>query len=315
MWFRNIAVYELSEVPSQASVFETQLQQRRLTPCGKTQPSNMGWSSPFNTADGPLVHAATGYWLIAATKEERILPTAVVKDALAERIEEIMLNEHREVYRKEKSRLKEEITLQLLPKAFTKKTTTMAYIDTKNKWLVVDTSSPNRAEALISLLRETLGSLSATPLQVEESVSARLTGWVLGQYCPDNIVVEDQCEMIDPKQEGAVMRCNRHDLQDDVIQQHLNRGGRVNRLALTWNDNHSLVLDNNFVFRRLRPLSILIEKRKEINAETAAEQLDADFSLMTLEFNDMLKALITEFGGIAKEEQEETAEASVAEVA
>ena len=302
MWFRNIAVYQLADVPVLATEFEEVLQRRRLTVCGKTQPSTSGWWSPFSSADAPLVHAVNGYWLFCVAKEERILPSSVVNDAVAERVEAISLNEHREVFRKERARLKDELTMQLLPKAFTKKTNTLAYIDLRNKWLVIDSSSANRAEALISLLRETMGSLVATPLQLDESVSARLTGWVLGKFCPANIDIEDQCEMIDPQQEGAVMRCNRHDLTDEVIQQHLERGAMVNRLALTWNDNLSLVLDNSFTFRRIRPLAILTEKRKEVHAETDAEQLDADFSLMTLEFDAMLQDLIKEFGGVARED-------------
>ncbi len=47
--------------------------------------------------------------LIAARKEERILPGSVVRDALKEKVDEIEAEQMRKVYKKERDQLKDEI--------------------------------------------------------------------------------------------------------------------------------------------------------------------------------------------------------------
>ncbi|RCI67150.1 recombination-associated protein RdgC, partial [Pseudomonas aeruginosa] len=58
--------------------------------------------------DAPLVHESGGFYLVAARKEERILPGSVVRDALTEKVEEIETAQSRKVYKKERDQLKDE---------------------------------------------------------------------------------------------------------------------------------------------------------------------------------------------------------------
>ena len=44
---------------------------------------------------------------------------------------------------------------ELLPRAFVRRHTSWLWIDPANGWLVVDASSPNRADEVLELLRET----------------------------------------------------------------------------------------------------------------------------------------------------------------
>ena len=74
--------------------------------------------------------------MICARKEERILPSAVINEQLAEKVEEIEQAEARPVGRKERQQLKEELTTTLLPLAFTRShnTTPISIATTAGWW-------------------------------------------------------------------------------------------------------------------------------------------------------------------------------------
>ena len=91
MWFRNLLVYRLSpDYRFDAEALETALAEKHARPCASQELSTYGFVPPSgNGPDAPLAHVSQGFYLIAARKEERILPGSVVRDALKEKIEEI----------------------------------------------------------------------------------------------------------------------------------------------------------------------------------------------------------------------------------
>ena len=64
---------------------------------------------------------------------------------------------------------------ELLPRAFVRRHTSWLWIDPANGWLVVDASSPNRADEVLELLRETLDELPVRRLDTN-SAWQRATG-------------------------------------------------------------------------------------------------------------------------------------------
>ena len=80
--------------------------------------------------------------------------------------------------------MKDEILTDFLPRAFVKPYRILAYLDLKNGWLVVDTSSRKSAEEVLSELREATGSFPATPMAPEESPRTLMTDWVVSGKLP-----------------------------------------------------------------------------------------------------------------------------------
>jgi recombination associated protein RdgC len=76
-----------------------------------------------------------------------------------------------------------------------------AYIDPKGGWLIVDAASAKSAEDLLSLLRKSLGSLPAVPLNTLEKPTATMTQWLLNNKAPDDITIEDECELRSPEED------------------------------------------------------------------------------------------------------------------
>jgi recombination associated protein RdgC len=69
----------------------------------------------------------------------------------------IEMREQRRVRGKEKKAVQEEVIRELIPQAFTRSQKSQAYVDTKNGWLILNTSNRKKAQDIIQLLRQTLG--------------------------------------------------------------------------------------------------------------------------------------------------------------
>jgi len=297
MWFKNLQLFRLTkpfDLTSEA--LHEQLSERISRSCGSLESSTYGWTPPLGRHSEQLTHAANGYIMICARTEEKVLPAAVIREVLDDKVSQIEGEQARTVRRKEKEELKQEVLLDLLPKAFSKSSLTYAYIDPKAKWIVVDATSTSKAEELITLLREMLGSLPAVPVAVMQAPASVLTQWVNGQSIASNFVLEDQCELRDPSQEGSVVRCTKQDLLTDEIQNHLKAGKQVTKLAVEWNEHLTCILSDDLSIKRLRFLDIIQEAAAD-NATDEASRFDTDFALMTLELSRFIPAMLDAFGG------------------
>ncbi len=63
-----------------------------------------------------------------------------------------------------KTDIKDDVVMNLLPRAFSKNQHTALWIDTENNLVHVDAASSKRAEDALALLRKSLGSLPVVPL-------------------------------------------------------------------------------------------------------------------------------------------------------
>lgn len=299
MWFRNLLVYRLTQdIPFDAEALETALLAKPARSCASQELSTYGFIAPFGKGDdAPLVHVSGDFLLIAARKEERILPGSVVRDALKDKVDEIEAEQMRKVYKKERDQLKDEIIQTFLPRAFIRKSATFAAIAPKQGLILVDSASAKRAEDLLSTLREAIGSLPVRPLTVKIAPSATLTDWVKTQQAAADFHVLDECELRDTHEDGGVVRCKRQDLTSDEIQLHMTAGKQVTQLSLAWQDKLSFVLDDKLVVKRLRFEDLLQDQAEQDGGDDTLGQQDASFTLMMLTLVEFLPALFEALGG------------------
>ncbi len=301
MWFRNLQLYRLVDpVSADPEALKQQLAEHDFTPCSGLDTHRIGWDRPLGKQGQQLVHLTNGRVMLCMRREERILPPAVVREAVEEKVEQIESSEARPVGRKEKSRLKDEIIVDLLPRAFTRSQRLFAYIDPRVGLIVVDSAASKKAEELLNLLRESLGSLKVRPLAVSHSPSLLMTRWLEGEL-PADFSLEDECELKEPVDNGAVIRVRRADLGSDDIRQHIEGGMQVTRLAVEWNDRLRCVLGDDLCVRRLRFTDVVMEEAADVAADDAAARFDADFALMSAELAAFIPRLIEVFGGLDEE--------------
>jgi len=298
MWFKNLTLLRFTEkftLPPEA--LEEKLQGGRFQPCSSLQPMSYGWIPPIGKEDAPLVHAAGGCFMLCAQREEKILPSSVVNEMLAEKVAEIEEQKGTTVRKKERDAIRDEIIHDLLPRAFSFSRRQYAYIDTNTGWLIVDSASAKKAEELASWLRRCVDSLPVTPPAVSERPAAVMTRWLAEGAAPSDILIENECELRATDEEGAVIRCKKHDLSAPEIQNHLEAGKEAVKIAVSWNDRLSFVLDDALGVKRLRFLDLVQEQASDVEADDAAERFDVDFSIMSGELAAFLPRLLELFGG------------------
>ncbi|MCB1695915.1 MAG: recombination-associated protein RdgC [Halioglobus sp.] len=301
MWFKNIRAYRLtSPFTLSPEQLGEQLAQRGFEPCAKSQALALGWVPPLGSEDGELVHAAAGRLLVKLKREEKILPSTVVREMLDEKVEEIEAGQGRKVYRKERLNLKDEIVQDCLPRAFSRSSAMYAYIDTRTNWVFVDAASATRAEELLNLLRECIGSFPVLLPQVNNAPVAVMTNWLLHRNLPQDFELGQECELREPGEEGGVVRCRGVDLLSEEVETHLHAGKQVARISLGWDERLQLVLAEDLCLRRLKFADELMKENEDIAEGDEAARLDADFALMTDAIGSLQARVLALFGGEAE---------------
>ena len=298
MWFKNIQLYRLGQPFDLApEIFEQRLRGDAFQPCGTMDMVKTGWAPPLGRHGQQLVHAANGYIMICARKEEKIIPAGVVRQLLEDKVAALEAAESREVYRREKLRMKEEIIVDLLPRALTRISDQFAYIDTRNSFLVVDSASSGKAEDLVAQLRNTLGRFPATPVKIKQSLSALMTRWVGGEHLPQGFEFGGECELRHPDPEGGVISCKHQNLEATEIRNHIKNGKYAVKLALLWKERLSCVLHEDLSIKRLHFEDIIKETESDTEADDPVSRFDLDFSIMVLELAAFFPQLLVALGG------------------
>ena len=298
MWFKNLQIYRLP-VPWAIDLarLDEQLARGGFARCASHEPLSRGWLPPRK--DGALVYASHRQWLLALTTEQRLLPSSVVNDEVRERAAALTESQGYAPGRKQLRELKERVTEELMPRAFTRQRSTFVWIDPQNGWFIVDAGSQGKAEEVVEHLRFCLDELPLKLLHTQVSPQSAMADWLAGGEAPAGFTIDRDCELKAAGEEKSAVRYVRHPLNDEVsaeIKAHLAAGKLPTRLALTWDERLSFVLTEKLEIKRLAFLDILKEEAEK-NAEHADEQFDADFALMTGELTRFLPALIEALGG------------------
>ena len=183
MWFKQISFYPLNKdnLP-ELEVLADKLAQSEFAHCQGLDWFSEGFATPVSFSP-ELVFPADYTWRVALKKEEKVLPAGVIRDILDEKVLEIQNNEARNVGRKEKQELKEQITDDLLPRAFTRSSRTQAIFDARHGYLLVNNAASAKAENILTKLREALGGLEAALPNTKQSPSSLMTSWLLQGHC------------------------------------------------------------------------------------------------------------------------------------
>ncbi len=279
-------------------VLEKSLADFTFSPCSSQDISKFGFSNALGKLGQSLVHSAGNRHLICATKEEKILPSQVVKEALEEKVAVIEDQENRKLAKKEKDALKEEITTTLLPRAFSRRSKIHALILPEIEMILVDSSSANKAEELLALLRKALGSLPVIPMSVKTPIETQLTQWLQANEAPAPFEIQDEAELKSDSDEGGIVRFKQQDLTETEVLAHIEVGKQVHKLALHFGQSIAFVLQSDAGIKRLKFSEEFRAGNDEIGTEDPLARLDADFALMGSELVALMTSLVEALGGM-----------------
>ena len=292
MFFRNLTFFRFPvSLQKNFDAIDTALAEVVLKPVGVLEMQSRGFVSPFGRDEAALSHRVGHALWLTLGGEDKILPSAVINDALGKKIAEIENKDGRKLGGRARKRLKEDLVHELLPRAFVKPMRLNASLDLKLGFVAVDSSSRKSAENFISELRHALGSFPALPLNAEMSVRTVLTGWIAGEPLPKGFTLGEECELKDTIDGGAVVKCQNQDLASDEIKKHLDAGKQVTRLALILDDHVSFVLGEDLVVRKLKFLDGAVDQLENTERDSLHAELDARFALMSAELSRLFAAL------------------------
>ncbi|XAV88438.1 MAG: recombination-associated protein RdgC [Candidatus Symbiodolus clandestinus] len=291
MWLKNLLLYRINfEIPPDTESLERSLAAYAFLPCSAHDQRAIGWVSPFGNEQAPLVHAANSNLLLTVRQEEKLLPAAVIKQALQQRLDQWQEATGGRLTQTKKQALREQIISQLLPRAFSRFQEIRIWIDSRNALLAVDTPSFHKAETTLALLRQSLGTLSVIPWIQSPSITPLLTQWVATQALPEGFQLQEEAELRSMQAGGGVIRCKQQPLDSDEIAGHLAANKQVTQLALNWKQQIQFILTEDGRFKRLKYADSL-QTADEIAADDRQQRLDADFVLATAALSELLQAL------------------------
>jgi recombination associated protein RdgC len=300
VWFKQLQLFQLTgSYPRSIEELLENVELLIFQPCLPSMNVSIGWVSPLDEEDGPLLRSINGCIMFCLQIQEKILPSIVVRQELENKVKQMEASQDRKVRQKEKLSLKDEITMTLLPRAFSKFTKVYGYIDTKNNWLVIGSSSSNKIEQFISLFRKSVTE-EVKSIEVEK-LSPILTSWLKSQQYPSTLAVEKTCLLQDVEQQNRTIRCRHQNLFAPSIQELIKDGCEVKQLALSWQDRIEFILHEDFSLQSIKFQDEIKEQAKEMEPETKQQYFDADFLIM----GDTLSALLFDLLDVFQKSKDE----------
>ena len=300
MWFKNLQVYRFPApwdiTPARLG---EQLGRHAFRSCTSYELQTQGWASPRD--NDLLVHAVNGQLLIALCTEKKLLPASVIKEVTKTRASELEVRQGFKPGRKQLRELKDQVSDELLPRAFNVRRNTLVWIDPATGWLVIDSSSPGKADEVLALLNKSVDGIHFERLDVALSPMVAMTAWLAADEVPPGFSVDQDTELQSPVEEKATVRFVRHALDAKEVQRHISAGKQCTRLALTWERRVSFVLTESLTLKRIAPVDVIREGNDGV-VLVEEERFDADFMLMSGELRQMIADLVEALGGVIEGE-------------
>jgi len=294
MWFKNLRIYRLAPTwDITADALEAALERLSFKPGAASDMTAFGWVPP--RPESGLVHALDGQYLLSLRVEKKLLPATVVNQFTRARAQEIEEQQGYRPGRKQMKEIKEQITDELLPKAFSIYRDTRVWVDTSGRWLVVDAAAAAKCDEVMGALAKVLDPFPVVPLYTELSPASAMTNWLVSDEPPSNFSIDQDTELRSTNESRAAVRYVRQSVELDDVRKHVEAGKQCTRLALTWADRVSFVLTDGLDLKRVAPLDVLQEGR--VPASDEAEQFDSDFALMSGELSKLIGDLVEALGG------------------
>ncbi|WP_325097069.1 recombination-associated protein RdgC [Marinomonas ostreistagni] len=287
MWPKTLQIFQLKEAAAiDFATIEQALKDHPLRECGANDEFTFG-SLPLARNSECWAIVSNDCMMIRFGKEEKVLPSSVVREALDTKIAEIEVVEGRKVGRKEKADIKEELIFTLRPKAFAKRTDVWLMIDKKAGLLVLNTTNAGMTEQSFKHLQTMLGSFPMVPLQAQVSPAGIMTDWLMKNDLPANLETGAECEVVDHSEDKAKARFkNLEPLSEDVTR-HLEQGMQVKSLALRYTDKLSFVLNDDLTLKSIKWDDTLKEAAFNDSQGGAMSDMDANFALASLTIREL----------------------------
>ena len=292
--FKNAIIFRIAQLGLvHAEGLLDRLDAGRFVECSPTQTESAGWVPPRGEKHGALLENIGGQLMLRLQVERKAVPAAAVKDALEKRLDSIEQETGRRPKGKHAKELKEEVTQDLLPRAFPKRSDTLVWVSPAAGFVVIDAGSLKAADRIVTLLVEILGGgLVLRLLTTQTSPAVAMAEWLKTKEAPAGFTVDRECQLQQPDSEKAAVKYSRHTLDIDEVAEHIAQGKVPTQVALTWNSRASFVLTDGLALKKIKLLDVVMDGKGD-----DASGFDADVAIATGELAHLLPDLVAALGG------------------
>jgi recombination associated protein RdgC len=295
MWFKQAQIFAFKSTKTlDANELIQDLDSLAFRACIPGLASTYGWTSPLSEEGAPLVYSVNDFLLVCLQFEDKVLPASVIRQEVAEKIKEIETKEERKVSALQKQAIKEQVTLNLLPRAFSKLSRTYAFIDLKNNWLIIDTTSSSKIETFVEFFKRSVLGTELTAIEIKK-IAPELTKWLINNQVPQPFIADKSCVLRDPAQQTKVVRCTNQDLFIGGIQTLLRDGNQVTEVSLNWHEHVTFTIVDNFTLKSIKYHDEVLELAKENYDESEYQCFVSDFIIMSSTLRDVFTDLLKMF--------------------
>ncbi len=294
--FKNIILYRIAdEWKGELADIDAGLKSMLFQPCGATQDQAMGWAPPRGEAHGALVESVAGQWILRLQIETKILPSSVVKQAAQDRADRIEAGSGKRLSRMAIRDLREQTMMELLPRAFSKRSSVPIWINPEARYVVIEASSPAKADEVALLLISSIDGFGISPLQAQKSVATCMASWLMSFDPPSRFDLDRECELKAIDETQALVRYTRHNIEIEEVKRHVQNGKMPTKLALTWSSRVSFLLTDALQIKKIKLLEAVMEGNE--SQDEGEDHFDADVAIMTGELARMIPDVIEALGG------------------
>ena len=280
IFFKYAIVYECSNTEVLNNISNELLQKIIFKPCGSIDTVKGGFISPVDNPDELMLNVQ-GQILLKYKTEQKILPDPVIKQANIEKIDKQEQALSRKLSKAEKASLKDEVLIELIPRAFSKYNYYWLWIDTENKRIIVDCNSFKQAEDILAMLRKELGALALTPLSIDKSLEQVMTTWVKEKLKFPPFILGDQAELKDLLGGNGIINCKNQEITSDEMRVHFDSGKWITKLKISDERGVNFIVYSDLTFKRIKFDASILDENEDIGSEEFDKRLEADFFLMS----------------------------------
>lgn len=293
--FRSLSIYRFNKNYSTGgSTIQAMLEPNAFKPCTSLDMKSIGWVSP--RSNGSLSHTIDGKnFLLTMGEESKLLPTTVINQVTKMKAAEIEEQQGFKPGRKQMKEIKEDVTDELLPRAFSVFKTVNVWIDAINGFLVIDSSSPSKCDDVLKLLIKSFEKFPLESLRLKSNPVSAMTNWLESDEAPSGFTVDQDTELRSNGEGRATVKYAHQTIELEDVKRHIASGKQCTKLALTWADKISFVITESFIIKRVTPLDVM--KQSTIEAQNDDERFDSDLALTFGELSRMIPDLIEAVGG------------------
>lgn len=286
---KNATIYRMSAPVSQEDL-NAALAKFMFTEPGKREAQSMGFI-PYSP-ETDLAHQVGAVIVGALRVDKKQIPSSAVKQFVAERCAEIEAQQGFKPGRKQTKEIKEQVIDELLARALcaTKRVNFYIWEDL----LLIDSTSGATCDTVIGALAKCLDPFPVAVMHTVQSPATAMTSWLVSDEPPDSFSVDQEVEMRASTEARSSVRWLHESVRNDEVQTHYASGKACTKMALTWADKISFVLNEKGVLSRIKPLDVI---SLADGAEVEEDDLDGRITLHAGEIYTLAKDMIDALGG------------------